>query len=554
MKDRRRGLAAAILALGLAGSAAAAPAVITQPDWLTMPNGEDMANAYPRLAAQLGLSGRVILSCGVATTGKLQDCSTWDEAPAGLGFDKAVLSLAASFRMRPQTRDGQPVTGGTVRIPVKFVLPLALTLTPSPPPALPTSPRALELAHQLLAINPPTDQAARRLSALATGLENFGQPGVSSDATASIAKALRASYPPLLREAADRQARLYAAAFGDAQLEAFVAFFRSPAGEALNRATQPTQAEQAAIARRAQPLVIAATQAAFCAKHTCLSADVGAIGAPQGAARASADSAEAVDIASPQWVDIPSHDQVIQARPDLAKVMRLPGAVRLACIVAQQGVLGPCRIRSETPRGLGFGQAARTLAPYYRLSLYAPQDTAAGKAVAVDIHFEAEDPGPPEPDASAPPRSLASLALARTLIATLNAAPPSYTAFQRQRTANQPLGPGISHADLDAVYDAMDQGAAEVKGQIADLQAARLSVALTDVQMTEIVRFWRSPPGAAWVAKVGGLSRDVQQIGLEATQQIWTETARAFCAGRDCLPAIPQDFKGQGSAPSTLKP
>jgi protein TonB len=33
------------------------------------------------------------------------------------------MRMTRLFKMRPQTKDGQPVDGGTVRIPLRFVLP-----------------------------------------------------------------------------------------------------------------------------------------------------------------------------------------------------------------------------------------------------------------------------------------------------------------------------------------------------------------------------------------------------------------------------------------------
>jgi protein TonB len=41
-------------------------------------------------------------------------------APQGEGFGEAALALTPLFRMKPMSRDGQPVAGGIVRVPIAF--------------------------------------------------------------------------------------------------------------------------------------------------------------------------------------------------------------------------------------------------------------------------------------------------------------------------------------------------------------------------------------------------------------------------------------------------
>ncbi len=96
------------------------PSVITNPDWSRRPDANDFARYYPDRALRMEVNGRVSISCSVTANGRLDDCNVTSEEPSNYGFGTAALRMSRLFRMRPETRDGQPVSGGIVRIPIQF--------------------------------------------------------------------------------------------------------------------------------------------------------------------------------------------------------------------------------------------------------------------------------------------------------------------------------------------------------------------------------------------------------------------------------------------------
>ena len=99
------------------------PSVITNPDWARRPSAEEVARYYPDRAMRMEVGGSASLSCTVTARGTLSSCNITSESPADMGFGDAAIKLSKLFKMRPQTKDGQPVDGGTVRIPLRFTLP-----------------------------------------------------------------------------------------------------------------------------------------------------------------------------------------------------------------------------------------------------------------------------------------------------------------------------------------------------------------------------------------------------------------------------------------------
>jgi TonB family protein len=102
---------------------ASEPPPILAPNWLATPSAEEAQAVYPKAAAEKRLEGRATLKCGVNADGFLKDCAAIAEEPAGQGFGAAALAIAPKFQMAKVTKDGAPVAGGVVRVPIRFANP-----------------------------------------------------------------------------------------------------------------------------------------------------------------------------------------------------------------------------------------------------------------------------------------------------------------------------------------------------------------------------------------------------------------------------------------------
>ena len=113
----RRAMAIFAAATALAGAASAQE--IVDPTWASIPDGAAMADAYPEFASLVLLEGDVNLGCRVAPDGTLSLCRVNSVVPAGLGFDRAALSLASRFRVNPKQVDGE-TTKSSVQFTIRF--------------------------------------------------------------------------------------------------------------------------------------------------------------------------------------------------------------------------------------------------------------------------------------------------------------------------------------------------------------------------------------------------------------------------------------------------
>jgi protein TonB len=91
---------------------------------------------------------------------------------------------------------------------------------------------------------------------------------------------------------------------------------------------------------------------------------------------------------APDWLRLPTQAEKFAVYPRAALSRRVAGQVAIDCILDADGYLRGCRVSQESPSGMGFGQAALSLAADFRMAPLTPAGaTVEGARVSVPISF-----------------------------------------------------------------------------------------------------------------------------------------------------------------------
>jgi len=96
--------------------------IVTNPDWLKKPRGDELVRFFPEAALRANKGGQATIACRLTAAGLLDACRVVSETTEHLGFGEAAVAAARLFTMRPKMVDGEPVAGAIVVIPVRFGL------------------------------------------------------------------------------------------------------------------------------------------------------------------------------------------------------------------------------------------------------------------------------------------------------------------------------------------------------------------------------------------------------------------------------------------------
>lgn len=258
------------------------------------------------------------------------------------------------------------------------------------------------------------------------------------------------------------------------------------------------------------------------------------------AAKACAQSAAGTPVpkrpsvtANPDWAALPNNSDMWNAYPAAARSAYVEGDAKIQCSVAADGTLDGCVVLAETPQGWGFGQATLALAPRFHMR---PR-TVDGQAVSngrviIPVHWAIDH------SQLRPPHEAAEedLALARQLAHALHVDPGGQLLTYLYSADVVPTEVEITAGRAKALNASWNDAVAKLAPEFVERYARAAAQVYTHQELVDIVAFFESPAGKAYVER----SKDVGNLSLRANRETLgkfvDEVEAGFC-GKDACSA-----------------
>lgn len=243
---------------------------------------------------------------------------------------------------------------------------------------------------------------------------------------------------------------------------------------------------------------------------------------------------------APDWAEKPTEEELAPGYPKLAQWVALEGNVRLRCDVAVTGVLEGCRVDHESPKGVGFGEAALNMSATFKMRPpLQPGARYPDTTVRIPVNFRL----PSSPSRPAVPTLDERRAkLVDQLVA---ASDPADTWLAQARRGAERMkadpGPGIDDKTAAAAAEASIQAAERLAPQARRDLMAILASAFSPEELEAFAAFAASPVGKRYFAEPPERVAALDALRQQAVRSQRREARDALCAGLSCDVDLSED-------------
>jgi TonB family protein len=245
-------------------------------------------------------------------------------------------------------------------------------------------------------------------------------------------------------------------------------------------------------------------------------------------------------ITNPDWAKIPDGNDMAVYYPQIAGTIGIGGRVVLHCAVTADGVLTACSATSETPVGMGFGDAAIAMAAKFQMR---PATTdgrpVEGGQINIPIRFQppnvvaatgatsADDGPPPDPKA---------LALAVRLAQLMRW--DESLAADEDRYASRLVGwtqqAGLT-AQETAALDSLKAAAGErMRSQLSAREAA-IARAFSPDQLQKLINLFADPAAQQWFSRLDAIQNSGAENTAASQARMMQDARKRFCEQVACI-------------------